>query len=426
MHTNRETVCYNAVKEVFLQIPEADDRPHGAKVTAAAEAVLPCLEHIFQMPSTGPQVGSEEWVTLMREDITLVSFKQLTEYPELLRIFVKHVLKMYCVDGKLKLLPGEYVPTLDYDKKLVPRASLLKGTRRQMQKHKSFTCLRSGGVQYAFEGLRNLGFYPLKMHPKTLPKGLNVWSNYAKIRVIFYVYYCYSQGYTKSSDLARLVLVYVFHGKALMRSDLTDIMIVMHKRLQNGMHRLTGVASINLAWNEFFTMLKRNPKLETFLDDRGRGKPGKAYCECVERCLRQFAFQKQVPFGVYAMESYQQWTATEYWKKREAYIAAVRAYMGLGSYNKYIAYDWKDYVFRLRVGKTFLKRHYQYSNGAIRLQIAGPPAWALPPPRRRSKFVRKRKHAASNSDGNDTERECEAEVDPSQEWDSEEGEFVSV
>ena len=201
----------------------------------------------------------------------------------------------------------------------------------------------------------------------------------------------------------------------------------MHKRLQNGLHRFTGVENITSAWSDWFTMLKRNRKLQTFLDDKGKGEPGQAYLKCVERCLRKFALQKLVPFGAYAMDSYSNWTQTSFWKKREAYIAAVRTFKGLGSYNKYIAYNWNDYVFRLRVGKTFLHRHFQHSNGSVRLDIPDPPVWALPPRRRRKKFSRKKTRKKTHEDdklGEESE-EGEAETGPSQEWDSEEGEFVT-
>ena len=128
------------------------------------------------------------------------------------------------------------------------------------------------------------------------------------------------------------------------------------------------------------------------------------------------------------MESYSSWTQVPFWKKREAYIAAVRAFKGLGSYFKYIAYNWEDYVFRLCVGKTFRQRHYQHSNGSSRLNLEDPPLWSLPPPKRRRRSVPKK--ASSSVVEVDVEEEDspsqEEDVGSPQEWDSEEGEFVSV
>ena len=207
-----------------------------------------------------------------------------------------------------------------------------------------------------------------------------------------------------------------------MNKKLENIIVVMHKRLQNGLHRFTGLDVVNTAWSRFFKLLQRKPELQQYLDDKGNGDPGIEYNECVESCLRQFAFQKSVPFGVYAMESYRKWTETSYWKKREGYIAAVRAFKGLPSYNKYIGYNWEDYVFRVLVGKTFLNRHFQYSNGSCRLDIPDPHSWSLP----RRKRGRKRKVQETSPSPSEGEDEEEGESGPTtnQEWDSEEGEFV--
>ena len=427
MHDTRDNLCFKAVQEVFKQIPTVTERPHQGKLAQATDATLPLLEYIFSMPSSGPAVGCAEWLQQKKDDITSASFQEMNRFPQLLRVFVKYVLRTFCVHGKLKLRPGEVVPSGTYKKDTVQRGTVLKETRRHMHPHSSFTFLRSGGVVYAFERLRDLGYFPQKMHPDTLPKSLGKsWSNFGKIRVVFYVLYCYAQGLTMTNDVARQVLIYVFLGKALMRSEPVDIMVAMHKRLQTGLHRFTHLDSITVAWAELFSMLTRTPKLQTLLDDKGEGSAPKAYVTTVERCLRKYAFQKQTPFGAYAMESYKTWTEVAFWKKREAYIAAVRAFKGLGSYYKYIAYNWEDHVFRLRVGKTFRLRHFQYSNGSCRLKLEDPPAWSLPPRRRRSSYKKVSQSAEVEEEDSASQEGEEEASGPDQEWDSEEGEFVSV
>ena len=148
-------------------------------------------------------------------------------------------------------------------------------------------------------------------------------------------------------------------------------------------------------------MLKKYPSYVKFLDDKGKGNAPDRYLIAVEQCLRNVASDNTLakfPMGKYAMMSYHEWINTKYWFKREAYIAAVRAYKGMGCYRKYIAYDWNDKVTRKQMAVTFFVRHRKYTNGEQKLDIPDPAVWS-------QNLTRHRKPAAARVPDSDDESE---------------------
>lgn len=200
MHAERAELVHLACERVLEQIPRRQ-RPHNNNARRAAKHVLPVLEELFEMPARGPPVGSNEWLKQMQSDPGSISYKEMDKYDALMRCHTKHSLKtLFNARGHLRLLEGEVVPTGKYlASKAPPTRCMIKSTRRAMKKHKDFKLMRSGGVFYAFERMREKGTYPRKMHPETLPKlpgktRLTKWDNFNKCKVRFHARYCAAQG----------------------------------------------------------------------------------------------------------------------------------------------------------------------------------------------------------------------------------------
>jgi hypothetical protein len=83
--------------------------------------------------------------------------------------------------------------------------------------HTHLTFLRRVTLQKAVTELRNLGLFPFQTTAESMEAGKAPVNNFAQVKVVFYIWYCYFEGLPRSSDLAREVLVYLFHGACAVR-----------------------------------------------------------------------------------------------------------------------------------------------------------------------------------------------------------------
>ena len=119
--------------------------------------------------------------------------------------------------------------------------------------------MRAGAVVYALEQLRETGLIPRKMKRSTLPRHSQQtgWNNFAKVLKTLWVHYCYAQGLTRSSDLAREVQIYLCHGKGVQKQKLVPVIAIIHKKVQTGIHRFTHVDKIQKHWAALITLLTK-------------------------------------------------------------------------------------------------------------------------------------------------------------------------
>ena len=249
----------------------------------ATDVVLPILEDLFEMPARGPPEGSPQWLATMKSNPHLITFQMMDKYDELMRAYIKDCeANTGRDDGFPTLLPHEetMLKREEYNHlkyKEVPRSEVLNSTRRLMEQHSNFKFMRAGGVNYSLGRMRNKGVIPYKMNPKYMPEawggsdGKKIWSNYSKNLRMFHAHYCYAQGITRTQDLARTLLIYLFYGKAKYLKKYVPCIAVLHKRLVTGMHRFTVEHKTKHNFAKFIDLLERRPKLKKFLTDKGKG-----------------------------------------------------------------------------------------------------------------------------------------------------------
>ena len=76
--------------------------------------------------------------------------------------------------------------------------------------HKKFKFLHKNSTHKAIEQLRDSGLFPMVCND--VPD-VGTWDNFAQVLYTFWIYYCFYEGLTITSDKARLVLIYCFYGK---------------------------------------------------------------------------------------------------------------------------------------------------------------------------------------------------------------------
>ena len=380
------------------------------------------------MPAPGPRRGSKQWLQALIDRPGLIEYHQMMEYAPLRRAYLKEIRLISDREtGLVKLYSGEKVPTTKYPtekdhKDYLPAASFLKCTRRSMGYHPNLPFLRAGAVLWAFEKLRELGLTPVNMKIETLPEFARKkgWNNYGKIRNTFHAAYCDAQNYSRSSDKARLALIYIHHGKGVFKQKPCDFIPIVHKRVQTGIHRFTSVTKIEQHWRDFIELLNKED-LYQFLDDKGAGTAPLKYMIAVEKGLRSFASEKYA-MGYHAMRSKEEYHSVQLWRKREAYTAMCRYMKGITTgYRKYISFDWNDHQLRMALQKTFEERHYPYTNGTLILEgLPDPECWgeaSVP----QTNTPRPKKGQKPSAPARAT-----AHDDDEYEWDSEENEWVTI
>lgn len=330
--------------------------------------------------------------------------------------------------GKVKLYHGETIPTGTYPEKgkdgYVPSIKVLKITRRSMGFHPNLQFLRAGAVIWALKKLRELGLSPIRIKRDTLPERIRDqgYDNYMKVLNTFHACYCYAQGHSRTSDIARLVLIYLHLGKGVFKNKTSNIIPILHKKVQTGLHRFTSQDKIEKYWVEFLDLVENADEedLDIFLDDKGAGSVSQKYMIAVETGLRAWAADK-CAMGVHAFDSEENYHAIEVWKKREAYIAVCRYLRGIvHGYLKYINYAWYDYKMRTAMQKTFDERHAPYTNGTKKLAgLADPEEWKEQP-------VQKKRVSRQQREHNPTPTVATLSNDAEYLYDSEEDEWVKV
>ena len=132
IHANRDTEVFYSVKYILKQIPKRE-RLYGGSVMACHQVLLPVLEILFEMSEAGPARGSEEWIAEMKDNLMLVTFQDMVDFPVLMRAFVRDEIRKLDEKGLLRLKPGEKIPTGQYDAKNVSTKLVHRETRRLME-----------------------------------------------------------------------------------------------------------------------------------------------------------------------------------------------------------------------------------------------------------------------------------------------------
>ena len=408
---------------MFDTIPEKSKCPYERDIEVAVGAVRPILEILFEMPAPGPVPGSAQWVQALIDNPDLITFKNMMQFPSLLRGYVKSV-------GRVQLRKKETVPEGDYPAKgspgyLHPR-HVLAGTRRSMTWHPNWPVLRSGAVNWAIDKCKDFGITPVRIKRETLPERIRKqgYDNYEKTINTFHACYCYAQGYLRTSDMARAVLVYLHLGRGVYKQKPSKSIPILHKKLQTGLHRFTGYDKIEKHWASFIHLVTNNVEdLTVFLDDKGTGTVSRKYLIAVETGLRNFAQHERYAMGVHAFDNADSYHQIALWKKREAYIAVCRNLKGVAGYLKYIGYDWADYQMRAVLQKTFDERHACYTSGEKKLRgLPDPECWGEEK-KTKQPSRRRRKQPAAVVEENDSPQNGDEDTYI---YDSEEDEWVKI
>ena len=137
------------------------------------------------------------------------SFEQLLQHPGLLKHYVKEITD--------SLEENETVPCKPYHRMHQDEYLSSRTHSRSFHMHPQLFFLRRVNVTNALRDLKNMGIFPFQTSKESMPEGQGRINNFNQFKAIFHASYCYHEGLPRTSDMARLCLVYVFHGKCQRR-----------------------------------------------------------------------------------------------------------------------------------------------------------------------------------------------------------------
>ena len=89
---DRHNLLQNAIEAVNREKP-ATELLYNGDVPEAVRSLLPIVEKLYSMPALRPDAGSEGWMRYMKNNVEQATFEDLVRFPELLRVYVKHLKK---------------------------------------------------------------------------------------------------------------------------------------------------------------------------------------------------------------------------------------------------------------------------------------------------------------------------------------------
>ena len=363
LHIDRRRHCHHAITATFNSLPAAN-LPFQGNVTEATLSVLPVLEDVYEMPPTRPGVGSRPWILYMVEHPDEASFDELAQFPEVFKAFLKLEMRRGTRDGKPRPRPGEDMTFKEMYKLETKDQRKNMMSPRTGTAHNHMAFLRGVGHNFAINGCRNAGFWPTIVLAKNCPTGQR-YDNTPRTLYRYWIDYCRAEGLTRSHQLARKVLMYLFYATPMYKGKPSPCVRIIHRCMMAGIHRFASGEAIN-CFAELLAMLndkKEGAQCTAWLTDENAALASPKYLAAVETGMRNLALAGCKTFPRGSIATRDAWHKVSPWRKRQCYVFIARHYLGKANLKPYNNFRWSDHLLRERLIKTFDKRHLPLSDG---------------------------------------------------------------
>ena len=145
---------------------------------------MPC--QVLDIAAKKESVGKEHVQDLIESGE--YGYSDMIEHESILTHHVRESIKSGDAKGYPFIKDGETVPTQDDLYKCTGAQKLKCHSTRA---HKDVPFLRSAGVTAAVRKMQNMGKYPVRCTPDSMPVGV-AWDNYAEVLYTFHSVYCLS------------------------------------------------------------------------------------------------------------------------------------------------------------------------------------------------------------------------------------------
>ena len=194
-----------------------------------------------------------------------------------------------------------------------------------------------------------------------MPAGMTTdWNNKAEVMWTFLAHYYCEEGIVATSELARDVELYVFHGTYTYKRSINKTRKLMERPIVHGLHfKLTNnrslvvmtahllyslilnawccrsrfAANVTTNFVSFLELYSKHPEWKQFFDDKGEGMAPLDFMIAIEKGLRAYSSDK-FAMGDNPLCTRERWVTVPVWRKCEAYITLIRHIRNHFSYPK--------------------------------------------------------------------------------------------
>ena len=181
----------------------------------------------------------------------------------------------------------------------------------------------------------------------------------------YWVHYCRAEGLTRSHDMARRILMYLFYATPMYKGRPASCLRIIHRSMMAGTHRFASGAVL-ACFKDLLDILNdehTGAEATKWLTDKGAGTASTKFLAAFEAGIRKLALVGSRAFPRGSIASRAAWEKVEAWMKRQCYFFIARHHLGKENLKAYNDFRWEDHVLRERLTKTFDKRHLPVSDG---------------------------------------------------------------
>ena len=194
--------------------------------------------------------------------------------------------------------------------------------------------------------------------------------------LVVWIVYCYYEGLTLTSDLARPVLLYLFRGKCSLRAlkrgcKEDDPIKAIRKQYIFGTYTFAKCLKYFEPLTKYLSKHKAEV-LPLLTDTHGKLTPTKEFLVMTEKCLRAVGLAPRSPLGHLCMKSGKDWDNVEPFKKEWMWAEwVITKALGLESQNRWTNANWARVKLRRSIHGAFKKHILPISDSLAAMRFRG-------------------------------------------------------
>ena len=232
----------SAIGQVMTQVRPRSSRPHNGDVDKCFQVLYPIAVKVFNIKDARVRKTNGYIKKIISEDS--YSFEDCVKYPEVMA----HHIQKGIGEGK----PVDSYPT---NKEYDATDAITNYKSEDTRPHPELRFLRFAPVTAAVTELTNRGCYPVKVKAHDMPNNQE-FDNFDVVLRTFHAIYCDLEGLERTSDMATMVLSYLYHGhwtwmtknsKKMLTKRIKPIIFYFHKKMIGGRSRFTAKVIVGYA-----------------------------------------------------------------------------------------------------------------------------------------------------------------------------------
>jgi len=211
-HVEADKYLLGAVQATLASVP--DESKQNCDAGEITVELRPLLQKVFRVAKAASSPAKNKTPLTTAYTKRLIrsnnyTYSDITTYPDIWDHYLAEMMKVGDHRGYPIVKSSDTVPTRhdQYDAEMA-MPHYKAGANKS---HTEVPLFRYAALADALRYLRNEGESPIQVRAKDMPTG-QTWNNYPPTLYKLHAKYCANQGLSRTSDMARQLLLYMFHG----------------------------------------------------------------------------------------------------------------------------------------------------------------------------------------------------------------------